>query len=180
MLLRESAFYKFTCDLPMSLGMNVESLSQFLGSCNPQDALKIRRSRGADTVSFNCRGGADRFAHFDLQLIQIESEPMEIPKRCYKVVAKLPSSEFQSICHELREFGEVMQVTASKEGISFSVQGNLVSGRVLLETAGGRQASRPGDDESSLARDGNLRTSVLGEFLQGGTGVQLRRAWPGP
>ena len=61
-------------------------------------------------------------------------------------MAKLPSSEFQSICHELQEFGEVMQVTASKEGISFSVQGNLVSGRVLLRP---REGDEP-DDKVTL------------------------------
>merc|ERR1712190_510074 len=65
--------------------------------------------------------------------MQIESEHMEIPEQHYKVVARLPSSEFQKICRDLKEFGETMQVSASKEGIKFSVQGDVGGGNVMLK-----------------------------------------------
>merc|ERR1719442_363203 len=55
----------------------------------------------------------------------IESEHMEIPEQQYKVLAKMPSGEFQKICRDLKEFGETMQVKASKEGITFSVAGDI-------------------------------------------------------
>merc|ERR1719277_1992938 len=58
---------------------------------------------------------------------------MEIPEQQYKVVAKLPSAEFQKICRDLKEFGETMQVKASKEGITFSVQGDVGAGNVMLK-----------------------------------------------
>merc|ERR1711998_16287 len=64
---------------------------------------------------------------------QIESDPMEIPEQQYKVVAKLPSQEFLRICRDLKEFGETMVVNASKEGIRFSVQGDIGTGNVLLK-----------------------------------------------
>merc|ERR1712028_174438 len=51
----------------------------------------------------------------------------------YKVVCKLPSAEFQKICRDLKEFGETMQINASKEGIRFSVQGDLGTGNVMLK-----------------------------------------------
>merc|ERR1719371_145345 len=72
--------------------------------------------------------------------MQIEAEHMEIPEQHYKVTAKLPSSEFQRICRDLKEFGETMQVKASKEGITFSVQGDAGGGNVMLKP---REAERP-------------------------------------
>merc|ERR1712003_409431 len=75
----------------------------------------------------------DRIADFDLKLMQIESEHMEIPEQHYKVVARLPSGEFQKICKDLKEFGDTMQMSASKEGIKFSVQGDVGSGNVMLK-----------------------------------------------
>merc|ERR1712203_442141 len=87
-----------------------------------------------------CEGGDDRIADFDLKLMQIESEHMEIPEQQYKVVAKLPSAEFQKICRDLKEFGETMQVSASKEGIRFSVQGDVGAGNVMLKP---READKP-------------------------------------
>merc|ERR1712019_15014 len=142
LLLRESAFSEFKCERPTSLGMNVDSLSKILKMCGGNDSLKLRWQSGADTVGFQCDGGDDRIADFDLKLMQIESEHMEIPEQQYKVVAKLPSAEFQKICRDLKEFGETMQMSASKEGIKFSVAGDVGSGNVMLKP---REAEKPED-----------------------------------
>merc|ERR1712115_407546 len=134
LLLRESAFSEFKCDRATSLGMNVDSLGKIFKMCGPTDSLKLRWQNDADTVNFQCESGEDdRIADFELKLMQIESEHMEIPEQQYKVVAKLPSSEFLRICRDLKEFGETMVVNASKEGIRFSVQGDIGTGNVLLK-----------------------------------------------
>merc|ERR1712170_126510 len=141
LLLRESAFAEFKCERPTSLGMNVDSLAKILKMCGPSDSLKLRWRAGADIVSFQCESGDDdRIADFDLKLMQIESDHMEIPEQHYKVVAKLPSAEFQRICRDLKEFGETMHVQASKEGIKFSVQGDIGAGKVMLKP---REAEKP-------------------------------------
>merc|ERR1711979_73556 len=143
LLLRESAFSEFKCERPTSLGMNVDSLGKILKMCGQTWALKLKWQNEADTVTFQCEGGEDdRIADFDLKLMQIESEHMEIPEQHYKVVAKLPSAEFQKICRDLKEFGETMQVSASKEGIKFSVAGDIGAGNVMLKP---RDAEKPED-----------------------------------
>merc|ERR1712003_109984 len=131
LLLRESAFAEFKCERPTSLGMNVDSLAKILKMCSPNDSLKLRWQSGADN---------DRIADFDLKLMQIESEHMEIPEQQYKVVARLPSAEFQRICRDLKEFGETMHVKASKEGITFSVKGDVGAGNVMLKP---RESEKP-------------------------------------
>ena len=136
LLLRASAFSDFKCDRTTSLGMQVDSLSKILKMCGPTDSLKLRWQNDADTVSFQCETGDGRISDFDLKLMQIESEHMEIPEQQYRVTAKMPSAEFQKICRDLKEFGETMQLTANKEGITFSVQGDVGSGNVLLKPRG--------------------------------------------
>merc|ERR1711865_1291264 len=112
-----------------------------MGMCGPSDSLKLRWQDGEDTVSFQCESGSeDRITDFSLKLMQIESEHMEIPEQQYKVVAKLPSGEFLRICRDLKEFGETMVVNASKEGIRFSVQGDIGTGNVLLKP---RESDKP-------------------------------------
>jgi DNA polymerase III sliding clamp (beta) subunit (PCNA family) len=128
LVLRASAFSQFKCDRPTSLGVNVELLSEILKGCSPQDTLKIQWRADLDTVRFQCERGEDRIVEFDLKLMQVESDRMGIPERDYKVVAKLPSSEFQRICYDLQVFGDTMQIKASAEGITFSVQGDVGSG----------------------------------------------------
>merc|ERR1711998_348540 len=65
---------------------------------------------------------------------------MEIPEQQYKVTAKMPSAEFQRICRDLKEFGETMQIKASKEGVTFSVQGDIGAGNVMLKP---RESDKP-------------------------------------
>merc|ERR1712057_19507 len=135
------------CDRATSLGMNVDSLGKIFKMCGPTDSLKLKWQNEADTVNFQCESGEDdRIADFELKLMQIESEHMEIPEQQYKVVARLPSGEFQKICRDLKEFGETMQMSASKEGIKFSVAGDVGSGNVMLKP---RDAEKP-DDKVSL------------------------------
>merc|ERR1712054_71876 len=122
--------------------MNIDSLVKILKMTGPNDSLKLSHQSDSDVVNFQCGGSEDRIADFDLKLMPIESEYMEIPEQHYKVVAKLPSSEFQKICRDLKEFGETMQVSASKEGIKFSVQGDVGAGNVMLKP---REAEKPED-----------------------------------
>merc|ERR1712087_378154 len=93
LMLRESAFVDFKCDRPTSLGMNIESLSKVFKICGPSDSLKLKWQNDADIINFQCENNEDdRIADFDLKLMQIESEHMEIPEQQYKVVVKLPST----------------------------------------------------------------------------------------
>jgi len=95
---------------------------------------KMRYANDANTVNFQFETtDEDCIADFDLRLMQIQSGNMEIPEQEYKAVAKLPSSEFLEICRDLKEFGETMTVNISKEGIRFSVQGEIGTGSVLLK-----------------------------------------------
>jgi len=141
LLLRESAFEDFKCDRPTSLGMNIESLAKIFKMCGPSDSLKLRYQNNADTLNFQCESsGDDRIADFDLKLMQIESEHMEIPEQQFKVVVKMPSGEFQKICRDLKEFGETMTLTATKEGVKFSVAGDVGAGNVFIKP---RESDKP-------------------------------------
>merc|ERR1712199_64756 len=51
----------------------------------------------------------------------------------YSVVAKMPSSKFLKVVKDLKEFGETLQISASKDGLKFSVKGDLGDGNVMLK-----------------------------------------------
>merc|ERR1712064_120338 len=122
-------------------GMNVDSVGKIMKMCGPNDSLKISWQNDSDTATFQCESSQeDRITDFNLKLMQIDGERMEIPEQHYKVVAKLPSGEFQKICRDLKEFGETMQISASKEGIKFSVQGDVGAGNVMLKP---RESDKP-------------------------------------
>jgi len=159
LLLKESAFTEFKCDRSTSLGMNVDSLGKIFKMCGPSDSLKIRFQNDADTVNFQCESGEDdRIADFELKLMQIESEHMEIPEQQYKVAVKMPSSEFLKVCRDLKEFGETMQISASKDGIRFSVQGDVGTGNVVLKP---RDSEKPEERVTLTVQESVTATFAL-------------------
>merc|ERR1712050_339000 len=130
-----------------------------LKMCGTNDSLRLHYRSDVDTVTFQCEGGdQDRISEFDLKLMQIESEHMEIPEQQYKVLANLPSSEFQKICRDLKEFGETMQIQASKDGIRFSVQGDVGTGNVVLKP---REAEKPEERVSLTVHEAVTATFAL-------------------
>merc|ERR1712066_613982 len=90
-----------------------------------------------------------------------------------KVVAKLPSGEFQKICRDLKEFGETMQVNASKDGIKFSVSGDVGAGNVVLKP---RESDKP---EEKMTLTVHEPVSATAALRHGGAWAWPRRAASG-
>ena len=47
----------------------------------------------------------------------------------YSCIIKLPSAEFQRICRDLSQIGESVVICCTKEGVKFSANGDLGTGR---------------------------------------------------
>merc|ERR1711933_547229 len=59
---------------------------------------------------------------------------------------------------DLKEFGETMQIKASKEGVAFSVQGDIGAGNVMLKP---READKPEDKVSLTVHEPVAATFAL-------------------
>jgi proliferating cell nuclear antigen len=80
--------------------------------------------------------GQNKISEFKLKLMEIEGEQLGIPETEYKVKVTLPSNEFQRICRDLNAFGDTVTVTAEKEGVKFSVSGDLGAGSITIRETG--------------------------------------------
>jgi proliferating cell nuclear antigen len=135
MLIKESTFNTYRCDRAVSLGLNIDSVVKILKTCDNTDAVTLRKEDDSDTLLFAFENNkSERYSAFELKLIDIESEHLGIPDTSYKCDVKMPSVELQKICRDLKEFGETVQVSvAEKEGITFSVNGDIGNGSVKLK-----------------------------------------------
>jgi len=78
----------------------------------------------------------DRIADFELKLMDIDSEPLGIPDTEYKCTIHMPSAEFQRIIRDLQVIGDTCIISCTKEGVRFSVQGDIGTGNVLVRSGG--------------------------------------------
>lgn len=131
--LRSDGFDKFRCDRNLSMGMNLASVSKILRCAANDDIITIKAQDDADTVNFVFEApNQEKVSDYEMKLMNIDTEHLGIPETDYSVVIKMPSGEFQRICRDLSQIGDSVQITCTKDGVRFSVSGDLGTGNVKL------------------------------------------------
>jgi proliferating cell nuclear antigen len=74
----------------------------------------------------------DKFADYELRLMDLDSEHLGIPDTDYSCAIKMPSGEFSRICRDMSIMGDSVLICTTKEGVKFSAKGDLGQGRFNL------------------------------------------------
>jgi proliferating cell nuclear antigen len=64
--------------------------------------------------------------------MEIDAEQLAIPETDYQCTVKMPADEFQRIIRDLQVLGDTCMISCTKEGIRFSVTGNIGTGNILI------------------------------------------------
>lgn len=133
--LRSSGFDHYRCDRPISLGFNSANMSKILKCAGNDDEITLKAEDTGDHLTLMFESPKqDRIADFELKLMDIDSEQLGIPDTTYKCTIKMPSSEFQRIVRDLQVLGDTCVISCNKEGVRFSVSGDLGTGNVLVRS----------------------------------------------
>lgn len=140
--LQSTAFDHYRCDRAISLGFNSANMSKILKCAGNDDSITLKAEDSADSLTLMFESqGQERIADFELKLMDIDAEPLGIPDTSYKTTIRLPSGEFQRIIRDLQVLGDTCVISCNKEGVRFSVQGDLGTGNVLLKANAGEKES---------------------------------------
>ncbi|CDS82000.1 probable proliferating cell nuclear antigen [Sporisorium scitamineum] len=153
--LRTDCFEEFRCDRPMSIGVSLSSLGKILKGANNDDVLSLKKSDDGDTLQMTFESPkSDRVGEFEMKLMDIDSEHLGIPDTQYDAVVKMSSGEFGRICRDLANIGESVKIEVSKEGVSFSAEGEIGAARMTLKQGSGTAvlADDDGDDDDEDAK----------------------------
>mmetsp|Transcript_3604 Transcript_3604/g.10220 ORF Transcript_3604/g.10220 Transcript_3604/m.10220 type:complete len:179 (+) Transcript_3604:228-764(+) len=128
LVMRSDGFDHFRCDRSMPLGINLQSMAKVLKCCNKDDIVTLKAEDDGDSISFMFESNQqDKISDFELKLMDIDSEHLGIPETEYKATVTMPASEFTRICNDLSILGETVAISVGKDGVKFSVTGEMVS-----------------------------------------------------
>jgi len=134
MQLTESGFAQYRCDDDQCLGIQFAALSKILKCMTSKDSLSIQAQSGGDVVNFIFESmDQKRYSNFELKLNDIDQEQLGIPDTEYDTIIEMPSSEFQRICRDLAAIGDTVTISATKQGVKFSVNGDIGSGDMTIK-----------------------------------------------
>jgi len=146
LLLRQDGFEHYRCDRNLTLGINLASMTKILKCAANDDQVTIKADDNGDNVTFLFENSKqDKISEFELKLMTIDGEHLGIPDTEYKAQIKMSASEFQRICRDLAVMGDTVLISATKEGVKFSVSGEMGNGNVTCRQTG----DVDGDKEST-------------------------------
>mmetsp|Transcript_15758 Transcript_15758/g.15909 ORF Transcript_15758/g.15909 Transcript_15758/m.15909 type:complete len:259 (+) Transcript_15758:34-810(+) len=140
LLMKAEGFSHYRCDKSMSLGLNTPNLAKVLKCAGNDDVVTLKSEEGTDTLTMVFESpNQDRISDFELKLMDIDSEHLGIPETDYKCSVRMPAAEFQRIIRDLSVLGDTCTISCTKEGIRFSAQGDLGTGKIMLKHSAGAE-----------------------------------------
>jgi len=131
--LNAKGFEEFACDDDCTLGMNLTNLNKILKCSGSKDSMTIS-AKDTENVRFKFENEAgDQESEFELKLMTVEEDHLQIPETDYKCIVTMPSSQFATICRDLKEIGEAVKIAATKNGVVFTCTGDIGSANLLLK-----------------------------------------------
>lgn len=129
------SFDSYRCDRAIPLGINIDSLTKVLKSANNSDVLTLRAEDDGDILGlvFEDANNRDRISEYNLKLMNIDQEHLSIPETEFTSTITMSSAEYQRIIRDLSSLAELITVNATKDGVRFSVEGEIGTGAVNLK-----------------------------------------------
>ena len=78
----------------------------------------------------------DRVSEYEMKLMDIDTEQLGIPETEWAASVTMPSAEFQRICKDMAIIGDTLSISVDKQGIKFSVNGEMGTGNTTLMPGG--------------------------------------------
>ena len=115
----------YTCTEQTVLGVNLANFSKIMKCAEATDSviLTYQLESAQLLITFESTGGSKR-QEFAMNLMDIESEHIEIPDTEYSCSIKLPSTEFSKLIHNLSNFGDQVTLSVESESLGLSVTGD--------------------------------------------------------
>jgi proliferating cell nuclear antigen len=149
LLLKSDGFEHYRCDRSLSLGISLSAMAKILKCASNDDSVTLKADDNGDSITFMFESQKqDKISDFELKLLEIDSEHLGIPDTEYKAIIQMSGPEFQRICRDLTILGDTVQIAATKDGVKFSVSGDLGNGNITIRPSA--EVDTKSDDATSI------------------------------
>ena len=150
--LKNDGFNEYTCESPKNVGVSLSNMSKIFKCTSTDDELEIRVN-DLDKMCLDFRG-ASRTSEFEMRLMEIDSEYLQVPEVEYECVISMPSSEFQKMVKDVAVMGDTCSIESKNGEVKFSSDGDI-----------GRAVFSPLDKDSVDVR-GETSNRFANKYLQ--------------
>ena len=135
--LEAANFTKFECKKPrLTLGVNLVYLHKLIKSIDKEDSLTFYQdidNRNILNIKVsNPESGKE--STFDLKLLEIKKEKLQIPNVVCEALVTMNSQEFHKLCREMNQIAEYVDIRCLKNKIEFTCKGDYANRKTTYRT----------------------------------------------
>ena len=125
MRLHADRFDEFFCPTKTIFGVTMMNLNKYLKGITSDDHLVMYQSRSNQSKLglIKLNGEKQMSTEMDLNLMELDIKPIEIPAVHFPSIITMPSSDFQKIIKELSPLGEIVEIKSAENELIFRLDG---------------------------------------------------------
>lgn len=128
--LNVSAFIKFETDKNYSIGINIANISKIL-KFSSTDSIMTLSLVDEDKISITLNDSSSK-SEFEMGLMDIDTEFLEVPEMEYDCRIKMPCVKFQKIFKDLSQMGDDCEICISDDSVSFETSGENLKAKSVF------------------------------------------------
>jgi proliferating cell nuclear antigen len=121
----------------ITLGVNAAMLYKVLNAYDKLESIQLDSTDEVLNIHFIHRDEPNKNVfnkHFEIPLLDVQTELMEIPEIDHQAELTFPSNIFANLINQLRNFGDTMRVVCSEEKISLE-SNSIELGKMSVDVA---------------------------------------------
>ncbi|KAK1442330.1 proliferating cell nuclear antigen like protein [Babesia gibsoni] len=166
MKLHESGFSLFRCDRPRAIGIHLGTITKAFKSCNSNDSVVIQCEDDREIITFVFENIVeDRTMSFAVKLMETNQESISLPDTIdgHDAEIILGARELSNVFKHMREFSDTVKIEVSVNSVSFSTEGDVGRGEIVLKN---RAPTSESDCGVSVKVRRNIKQSYATKYLQ--------------
>jgi proliferating cell nuclear antigen len=147
--LNADGFEEYTCNGTYELGINVANLYKLLRSAGSHDSILLRYMKtDLHRLEITIQNfDKNSITRFDMKLIEIDSNYIEISDIDFDTIITMPSNYFQRMCRDMHDISNTLRIVSKDSKISFECDSDFASQKTFIgDTTDGRINITKGDD----------------------------------
>jgi len=126
-------FEEYTCTEPVIAGINVTNTFKLLKTISNNDILTFEINNKEILEIKIENGNKKSCTSFQLKLLDINEDFIEIPKVPISVTTVMPSVDFQRICRDMNNIGHELHIIRSSNKLSIRCEGDFANQETVIE-----------------------------------------------
>lgn len=133
--LQKENFEEYECEEEMIAGVNISNVFKILKSVGSSDVLSMRIDKESREIMHVeiISDAKKQTSSFELKLLDINDNRIEVPDIKMTTVTTMPSVDFQRLCRDMANIGTEIEITREKNLLTMSCAGDFANQQTSIE-----------------------------------------------